>query len=136
MPERKYDRPSDLEAVRLPGPTASDVDGARDEFARHIRDGLAAGRFAFGDVLPTLAEVRRQHGLPEEDVRRAIRELRRTEHLQLHDDYLDTYVLDSGPDHPPGAPQEDLAARVARLEAMYHDLAARVAAIEAPPPRP
>ncbi|MGV9455448.1 GntR family transcriptional regulator [Streptomyces sp. NPDC003635] len=136
MPERKYDRPSDLETIRLPGPTRSDVDGARDEFARHIRDGLAAGRFAAGDVLPTLAEVRRHYGLPEEHVRRAIRELRRTEHLHLHDDYLDTYVLDPGPDHPPGAPREDLAVRVARLEAMYDELAARVAAIEARPPRP
>ncbi|MEV8597599.1 hypothetical protein [Streptomyces sp. NPDC052012] len=136
MPERKYDRPSDLKAIRLPGPTTRDVAGARDELIRHIRDGLAAGRYVFGDVLPTTAEVRHQYGLPEEDVHRAIRELRRTEHLQLHDTYRNTYVLDPGPDHPRGAPQEDLAERVTRLEAMYRDLAARVEAIETPPPRP
>ncbi|WP_328876389.1 GntR family transcriptional regulator [Streptomyces sp. NBC_00287] len=136
MPERKYDRPSDLEAIRLPGPTKSDVDGARDQFVRHIRDGLAAGLYAFGDVLPTITEVRHQYGLQEEDVHRAIRELRRTEHVQLHDNYLDTYVLDPGPAHLAGEPRENLAERVTRLEAMYRDLAARVEAIEAPPSRP
>lgn len=136
MTERKYDRPSDLEAIRLPGPTKSDVDGAREEFVRHIRAGLAAGSYAFGDVLPTVAEVRDQYGLPEEDVHRAIGELRRAELLQLHDNYLDTYFLDPGPDHPAGAPQEDLAQRVTRLEAMYRDLAARVEAIEGPPQQP
>jgi hypothetical protein len=136
MPERKYDRPSDLEAIRLPGPTKSDVDGARDEFVRHVRDGLAEGRYVFGDVLPGVAEIRDQYGLPEEDVHRAIRELRRTEHLHLHDNYLDTYFLDPGSDAPAGTPGEGLVARVTQLEAMYRDLAARVEVIERPPRQP
>ncbi|MCF3131191.1 GntR family transcriptional regulator [Streptomyces olivochromogenes] len=136
MPERKYDRPSQLKTIRLPGPTTSEREQAREEFVHHIRDGLAQRRYVFGDVLPTVSEVRDQYGVPEDDIGNAIRELRRAGLLQLHDEYRDTYVLDPGPEHTEGEPQADLAERVRRLEALYSDLAARIEAIEPPPRRP
>lgn len=135
MPERKYERPSYLKTIHLPGPTSSDTEQALAEFVRHIRDGLAEHRYVRGDILPTVSEVRDRYGIPEEDIHSAIRELRRAELLQLHDEYRDTYFLDPGTDRTTGEQeqQEDLADRVRRLEALYRDLAARVEAIELPP---
>lgn len=135
MPENKYVRPARLKAVHLPGPTTGDPEQSREELVDHIRDGLAERRYVRGDILPTVPEIRDRYGVPEEDVRLAIRELRRAELLQLHDEYEDTYFLDPGPEQPAGEPPEGLAERVRKLEALYRDLAARVEAIE-PPPRP
>ncbi|MFE1444163.1 GntR family transcriptional regulator [Streptomyces sp. NPDC058739] len=136
MPETRYDRPTSLECIRLPGPTTDDVDAAREELVRHIREGLAGHRYVFGDVLPTAAELQEQYALPEPELHDAIRELRRAGLLQLHDDYRDTYILDPGPQEPARPPGEDLAERVTRLEALYRDLAARVEAAEASSRRP
>jgi DNA-binding FadR family transcriptional regulator len=137
MPERKYERPSYLKTIHLPGPTTSDTEQAPsiEEFVRHIRDGLAEHRYVRGDILPTVSEVRDRYGVPEDDIQSAIRELRRAGLLQLHDEYRDTYFLDPGTDRTPGEQeqQEDLANRVRRLEALYSDLVARVEAMEPPP---
>ncbi|WP_151483184.1 GntR family transcriptional regulator [Streptomyces albicerus] len=137
MPERKYERPSylKLKTIHLPGPTTSDTEQACEEFVRHIRDGLAEHRYVRGDILPTVSEVRDLYGVPEDDIHSAIRELRRAELLQLHDEYRDTYFLDPGDDRTAGEQeqQEDLANRVRRLEALYSDLVARVEAMEPPP---
>ncbi|MFF4589152.1 GntR family transcriptional regulator [Streptomyces sp. NPDC001388] len=98
MPERKYDRPTRLKTIELPGSTASDANQAHEDFVGHIRAGLAERRYVFGDILPTVSDVRDQYGLPEDDIHRAIRELRNDGLLQLHDSYRDTYFLDPGPD--------------------------------------
>ncbi|WP_405894963.1 GntR family transcriptional regulator [Streptomyces sp. NBC_00104] len=136
MPENKYARPARLKAVHLSGPTTGDPEQSCEELVDHIRDGLAKRRYVLADILPTVPEIRDRYGVPEEDVHLAIRELRRAELLQLHDEYEDTYFLDPGPGsgRPAGGPPDDLAVRVRKLEALYRDLAAREEAIEPPPP--
>ena len=131
MPERKYDRPSYLKAIALPGATAGDAAQACGAFVGHIRDGLAERRYVRGDILPTVCEVRGRYGLTEEDVHSAIRELRRAGLLQLHDEFRDTYFLDPGPEALVGEThKEELLERVKRLEDLYRDLGARVEAID------
>lgn len=85
MAERKYDRPTRLKAIELPGSMADDEEQAHEDFLTHIRDGLAGRRYGFGDILPPVSRVGAQCGLPEDEVRRAIRELRNERLLQLHD---------------------------------------------------
>ncbi|TQJ92793.1 GntR family transcriptional regulator [Streptomyces sp. SLBN-31] len=131
MPENKYDRPAHLKAIRMPGATTRNVARAREEFVRHIREGLADKRYTFGDILPTVTELRAQYAVPEDEIDSAIRELRTGGLLQLHDEYRDTYFLDPGADHHVKPEErEDLAQRVRKLEALCHDLAARVEALE------
>lgn len=136
MPERKYERPSHLKTIHLPGATTSDTEQAREEFIRHIRDGLAERRYVFGDILPLVSNVRDLYGVPENDIHSAIRELRQVGLLHVHDEYRETYFLDPGPTHAAGEPRETLDERVSRLEALYHELAARVEANEPPSHRP
>ncbi|MGW3509175.1 GntR family transcriptional regulator [Streptomyces sp. NPDC000994] len=114
----------------MPGPTTSDTEQACEEFVSHIRDGLAERCYVFGDILPTVSEVRDQYGIRAEGIYSAIQELRRAGLLQLHDEYRDTYFLDPGPDHAVGEPQEDLVERVKRPEALDRDMAIRVEAID------
>ncbi|MFE7455721.1 GntR family transcriptional regulator [Streptomyces sp. NPDC057554] len=129
MAEPKFDRPPDLRAARLPARSTAAADGA-DDLVRHVREGLLTQKYAFGEILPSVDDLQSHYGISESEVRAAILRLRRAELLQLHDEYLDTYIMDPGSGADNNSSEGSLMQQVSRLEVLCQDLLVRVEAIE------
>ncbi|MFE9648460.1 GntR family transcriptional regulator [Streptomyces sp. NPDC006365] len=130
MPEVKTERPPDLLPVRLPGRAGADSTPSAEALVRHVKEGLRSRQYTFGDVLPSESELQELYGATSDEVRQGIQHLRREGCLQLHDEYLETFILDPGTERVGLEPTDELAHRVARLESLCGELSARLATVE------
>ncbi|MGI5198474.1 GntR family transcriptional regulator [Streptomyces sp. CA-288835] len=132
MPERKFPKPPDVLPVQLPGRTADDESTSSVlALMRHVKEGLRDGRYTCGDILPSEAELQELYRATPAEVREAIAHLRRAERLHLHDEYLDTYFLDPGPEADGLMPPGELGRRLVQLESHCAEILARLEAVEA-----
>jgi len=130
MPEVETERPPDLLPVRLPGRAGADSTPSAEALIRHVKEGLRSRKYTFGDVLPSESELQELYGATRDEVRQGIQHLRRAGCLQLHDEYLETFILDPGTERGGPEPTDELAHRVARLESLCRELSVRLATVE------
>ncbi|WP_189135293.1 GntR family transcriptional regulator [Wenjunlia tyrosinilytica] len=80
------------EEIALPTP---------EHLIKDVREGVEAGRYQRGELLPPREELQSLYRLSAADVDAAIRLLRRTGLLQLTDEYEDTYFIETRGEHWP-----------------------------------
>ncbi|GGO99650.1 hypothetical protein GCM10012280_66580 [Wenjunlia tyrosinilytica] len=102
MPERRYPRPTWAKSAGLPGVSPEQTAIPTPEhLIKDVREGVEAGRYQRGELLPPREELQSLYRLSAADVDAAIRHLRRAGLLQLTDEYQDTYFIETRGQHLP-----------------------------------
>jgi len=114
----------------LPGLRASGPAASAEQLVNDVRQGVQDQRYRRGMIFPNFRTLQELYRASEQEVQEAIDRLRKDRLLQLHDEYRETYFIDTAPYGPPGFERDDLARKVTQLTSAVQELTDRVQVLE------
>ncbi|MFI5809233.1 hypothetical protein [Streptomyces sp. NPDC051561] len=126
--ERKRKRPDGLPSISLTGVRGIGTGVA--DLLDEVKEGVQYGRFKRGDILPSIADLMSLYRISETEAASAVVELQALSAIQYHDEYTDTYFIDTSFSDKSGRSEPSLATRVSQLEASHLDLLRRIKSLE------